>query len=120
VTKDFIGNVLVAIGPFADGKIPALALFAFAADDGEGYHHPVAHFERAPGSRPDFHDLSHGLVTHDVAGLHAGHEVVEEMKIRAADRATGDLDDGIAVVFDVRIRNTLETNAFIPTSTKRG
>jgi hypothetical protein len=49
-------------------------------------------------------------MTHDVSRLHAGHEVVKEMKVRPADSATGNLDDRIAFVLDLRIRNPFATD----------
>src|SRR3978361_1396868 len=44
-------------------------------------------------------------MTHDVARLHARHEMIEQVQIRSADRATRYLDDRVAVVLDLWIRN---------------
>jgi hypothetical protein len=41
----------------------------------------------------------------DVAALHGRLVSVEQMKVGAADRASGDLDDSVARVLDLRIRN---------------
>jgi hypothetical protein len=52
----------------------------------------------------DFDDLAHGLVAHDIATVHVGHKTVVEMKIGAADRASGGhFDDGIPTILDLRI-----------------
>ena len=75
VAEHLVGHVLVAVGALADRKVAAPALLAFTADDGEWDDDPVADLERlvAPA---DLDHLAHGLVAHDVAGLHAGHEAV--------------------------------------------
>ena len=49
---------------------------------------------------PHLHDFAHGLTAHDIAGFHAGHEMIVEMQVRAADGATRDLDDGVPLVLD--------------------
>jgi hypothetical protein len=54
---------------------------------------------------PDY--LAHVLVAEDVAALHGRVVSVEEVKVRAADRTRGDLDDRVARVADLRIRNRL-------------
>jgi hypothetical protein len=52
---------------------------------GERNYDAVPHLERFPCRRPDLHDLTHGLMAHDVAGFHAGHEMIVEVQVRAAD-----------------------------------
>jgi hypothetical protein len=43
-------------------------------------------------------------VTENIAALHDGLVAVEQMKIRAADGASGDLDDRVAGMLNFRIR----------------
>ena len=94
--------LLVAVGALADREVAALALVALAADDREGDHDAVADLELLVVAA-DLDHLAHGLVAHDVARLHAGHEAVVEVQVRAADRAARHLDDGVAGVLDLRI-----------------
>jgi hypothetical protein len=39
-------------------------------------------------------------MAHDVAGFHAGHEMIVEVQVRAADGATRNLDDGVPLVLN--------------------
>jgi hypothetical protein len=103
VAERLVRKVLVAVRRFTDGEVSAPALFAFAANDGEGYDNPVSYLKRFCCHGPDLYDLTHGLMAHDIAGFHAGHEMVVEMQVGAADRATGDLDDGVPRVLDLRV-----------------
>jgi hypothetical protein len=96
-------DLLVAVGGLADGEVAPFALVALAADDGEGDHHPVADLQLVTRLRPDLDDLPHGFVAHNVAALHAGHEVVVEVQVGAADGAARDLDDGVPRLLDHRI-----------------
>jgi hypothetical protein len=65
----------------ADREVSAPALLAFAANDGEGYDEPVPYLERFPCQGTDLHDLTHGLMAHNVAGFHAWHEMIVEMQV---------------------------------------
>src|SRR4051812_14644588 len=104
VAERLVRETLVAVCRFAHGKVSALALLAFAANDGEGYDDPIPHIEGFPCRRPDLDDLAHRLMAHDVAGFHARHEMIVEMEVRAADSAARNLDDRVALVLDPRIR----------------
>src|SRR5215213_3538003 len=42
VAEDLVGEVLLAVRPFADGEVSALALLTLAADDRERHDDPVA------------------------------------------------------------------------------
>jgi hypothetical protein len=42
--------------------------------------------------------------------FHRWHDTVEQMQVRTADRAGGDLDDGIAAMFDLGIRHPVASN----------
>ena len=99
-----VAERLVAVRALADREVAAPALLALAADDGEGHHDPVADLQRLV-VLPDLDHLAHGLVAHDVACLHARHEVVVEVEIGAADGATRHFDDGVAPVLDDGIGN---------------
>ena len=61
----------------------------------------------------DLDDLAHRLVAEDVAGQHGGDEVVEEVKVGAADRAARHLDDRIAGILDLRIRHRVVTDVLL-------
>ena len=97
----------------ADREIAALALVALAADDREGNDDPVALLELAVDAGADLDDLAHHLVAHDVAGQHAGNEVVEEMQVRAADGAARHLDDGVARILDLGIGDGVAADVFL-------
>ena len=45
VAEYLVGHFLIAVGAFTDGEIAALALFAFAANNGERHDNAVAFFE---------------------------------------------------------------------------
>jgi hypothetical protein len=81
MAEHLVAELLVAIASFADGEIASLALFTLTADDREGYDDPLANLKRILCTGADLHDFSHGLVTHDVARFHPGHEVVEQVKV---------------------------------------
>src|SRR5947199_23750 len=70
VAEDLVRDRLVASAPLANGKVAALALVAFAADDRERNDDPVTFPEVAVHAGADLDDLAHHLVSHDVAGQH--------------------------------------------------
>src|SRR4051794_25589230 len=51
-------------------------------------------------------------MSHDVAGEHCRDEVMEQMKVGAADCATGDFDDGVARILDFRIGDGIAADVF--------
>jgi hypothetical protein len=84
----------------------------FAAGDGEGDDDAIADLQRLVLG-PDLDDFAHRLMAQHIALFHGGHDAVEQVQIGAADRAGGDLDDGIARVLDLRIRHRLATNVVL-------
>src|SRR5918999_2777143 len=58
----------------------------------------------------DFNDLAHKLVTKNVARNHRRNELVVQVQVRTADRGGRDLNDGIALVQDLRIRNVFDAH----------
>ena len=76
--KSLSAIVLVAVAALAHREVAALALIALAADDRERHNDAVANFQRLIVAA-DLDDFAHEFVAHDVAGLHAGHEAVEQM-----------------------------------------
>jgi hypothetical protein len=117
--ESLIGEMLLAVCGLAHGEIPAFALLALAADDGEGHDDAVALLQLAVNSAADLEHLAHGFVAHDVAGQHARDEIVEQMQIRAADRTACDLDDGIARVLDHGIGHGVAANIFLAVPNQR-
>ena len=107
VAERGVGQRLVAVGALADREIAAPALLAFAADDRERDDDALANLELVFRAGADLDDFAHRLVAHDVADLHAGHEMVEEMQVGAADRAARDLDDRVAVVLDPGVGDSI-------------
>jgi len=96
----------VDLGSLTLGLQAALAHPAVAAGDVEGDDHPVSgHEVRYFGAH--FLDDAHGFVAQHVAGLHVRPEHFIEMKIGAADRGRGDLDDGVGRFLQNRVRDPL-------------
>src|SRR5262245_8550027 len=102
MTPELLGFLEIRIAALAGGKIAALAEEAFAAGNGEGHHDPVADLQRLVLGA-DLDHLAHGLMPDDVAMLHLRDYTVVDVKIRAADRAGGHLDDRVARMLDFRI-----------------
>jgi hypothetical protein len=75
-------------------------------------HHAIADLKLVV-FRSNLDDLAHGLMTEDVALFHRGHDAVEQVEVRTADRAGGDLDDGIASVLDLGIRYRVAPNVVL-------
>jgi len=92
----------IGIGPLASGIEPALAEETFTAGNRKGDDNPITHLQRFVGCA-DFDDFAHGLMAEYVTFLHRGDHAVEDVQIGAADRACGDLDDGVATVLDLRV-----------------
>src|ERR1700712_3679825 len=110
MAKSFIRKALIPVGAFAHGEVFTFALFALAADDGEGDHNTIPHCKRAPRAGTHFDDHSHGFMAHDIARLHSRHKVVEKMQIGSTDRTAGDFDYGVALMLNSRIRNRFAAN----------
>ena len=102
-----IRELPVAIGPLADREVAALTLLAFAAGNREGDHDTVADLQLAIDAAAHFDNFAHRFVAHDVALLHARHEVVVEVQIRAADRAARHLEDRVALMFDFGVGDSV-------------
>src|SRR6185312_7314579 len=94
-------------------EVAASALLALAANDGERHDDALALLQVAVHPGADLDDLAHHLVAHDVAGQHRRNEIVEEVEIRATDRAARHFDDGVAWVFDLGVCNRVEANVLL-------
>src|SRR5439155_394648 len=86
-----------------------LAEIAVAAGDREGNDDAIAALQFVIAG-PDFNDLAHELVPENVSRLHRRHVAIEQVQIRAADRARGDADDCIARIEDRRVGHALDAN----------
>ncbi len=95
---------ICGIGVVTGGKLLLLTEEALAASDYEGHHDPLSDLQ-PPVSTADLHYAPHELVTQNVTGLHARDVVIIQMQVRSADRGRGDLDDGIARIDNLWIRD---------------
>jgi hypothetical protein len=109
VAERRFGHLLVAVRALAHGEVAAPALLALAARDREGDDDAVA-LPEVLDLAAHLDDLAHGLVAHDVALFHAGHEMVVQMEVGAADRAARHLDDDVAGLFDLGIGYGIATD----------
>ncbi len=84
----------------------------FPAGNGEGNDDAVTDLQRLVVPA-DFYDFAHGLVAHDVAAMHVGHDAIIEVEIRAADGAGRHFNDCVAAVLDFWIGDTLTANVVL-------
>src|SRR5689334_5297720 len=89
----------VGIGAFAPGVVATLAEEALPTGNRERDDDTVPCLELADAAA-DLDNLSHRLMAEHVTVLHAGNDAIVNVEIGAADRTTGDTDDGITSVFD--------------------
>jgi hypothetical protein len=75
---------------------------AGTAADGGRHHHLVANFDPRD-SAADLDHFAHGFMADAKAGIFGKAMAVIDMKVAAADRAGGHLDDGIAIGFELWI-----------------
>jgi hypothetical protein len=109
----------IRVGAVAAREQPLLAEPALTAANGEGDDYPVADLE-VGDLRPELDHLAHVFMTKDVAAFHGGLVAVQQVEGGAADGASGDLDDRVAGMLDLRIRNGIHPNvAFIRASIVR-
>jgi len=102
MTHCFGGHLRIGVSAIAGGEQTLAAEPAVATADRERHHNPVADPE-VGNLGAECHDLAHVLVTEDVARLHRRLVAVEQVEVRPADRAGGDLDDRIARMLDLRV-----------------
>src|SRR5690242_13560196 len=119
VAEHLVGEMPLAIGGLADREIAALALFAFAANDGERNNDAIARLQFSVHSGADLDHFAHSLMAHDVAGQHGRDEVVEQVQVGAADRATRDLDDGVAWILNLGISNSVAADILLAMPNER-
>ena len=105
---------LDAVDEVAEDPAAAAAALAVAAPAGSSAHTPQAEMQeartRSPGGQAadaaaDLDDRADRLVAEDPAGLHVGHVAAENVQVGAADRDRVDLDDRVARVDDLRVRD---------------
>ena len=96
------GLLAIGIAAFAAGIKSPLAEETLAAGDCEGHDDAIADLQgRVLAAH--FDDLSHGLVSDDVTGMHVRDRALVDVKIRAANRAGRHLDDGVTTILDDRV-----------------
>src|ERR1700761_3592169 len=118
MAEDLIGEVFLAVGCLADGEVATLALVALAADDGEWHNDTIALLKVAVHAGPDFHNLAHHLVAHDVAGQHGRNVVVEEMEVGSADSAACDPHNSVPRLLDLGVRDRIAADVLLPVPNK--
>ena len=106
MAPELLSHLVIGIRALAAREEAFLAEKAFSARDREWNHHPITDLELLI-CRTDLENFAHGFMAENVALLHRGHDAVEKMEVRSADRAGGDLDDGVASVLDLGIRHAL-------------
>ena len=99
----FCCHLRIGVGAVAARKQALLAKPALAAADGEGDDNAIADLEVFDFGAQLNH-LAHVFVTENIAALHGGLVAVKQMKIRAADGASGDFDDRVAGMLNFWIR----------------
>ena len=118
MTPQLLGHLVIGVGALAARKEAFLAKETFAAGNRERNYDSVANLELLV-FRPDLDNLAHGLMAQDVSLFHRRHDAVEQMEIRAADGAGGDLDDGISPVLDLGIRHGVAANVVFAVPSQR-
>jgi hypothetical protein len=103
---------VIGVGALAAREEAFLAKKAFPAGDCKGNYDAVAHLELAVFGT-DLDDFAHGLVAENIALFHRGHDAIEQMQVRAADGAGGDLDDGVSPVLDLWVRHRVASNVVL-------
>ena len=111
-------EVLIPIGPLAHGEIAAAALLALTTNDREWDYYAIALLQLLV-VLADCDDLSHELVTHDVACFHSGDKAIEEMQVRPANGAAGYFNDSVAPLLDFGIGDRIASNVMLPVVTER-
>jgi len=109
MTHRFDGQGGVRIGAFAGGVEAFGAKPALPAADREGYDHSIADSKIADFAT-EFDHRAHVFVAQDVSALHCGLITIQQMQVRATDRACGNFDNGVPRMFDLRIRDAIDTN----------
>src|SRR5690554_3572186 len=118
VPEHLVGQRLVTVGALTEREIAPSALLALAAGNGEGNDDTVADLELT-SLGTDLHHLTHELMAHHITRLHGGDKMVEEMQIRAANRAAAHIDDGITRMLDTWIGNRFVTHIILAMPTQR-
>jgi hypothetical protein len=113
VAPQLFGHTGVGVGVLTQRIELSRTRIAGATGDRKGHDYSVAHRQISdPGTNLD--DVSHELMTQDVALLHGRYVAVVEVQIRATDSSRGDLDNGIALIQDHRIRNVSDLDGITP------
>ena len=91
----------VGIGAVVDK--PLLAEKAFPAEGFHIHRHPVSRLDMGHALAHGFHDAHH-LMSHGDSGNGPGHAAVLDMQVAGADAGQSDLDNGIPVIQQHRLR----------------
>src|SRR3954467_381514 len=107
VAEHLLRQARVRVGVLAQRVELIPAVPAVAARDREGDDDAVADLQ-AGHITAGLDDLAHELVAEDVALLHRRDVPVVEVQVGAADRGRADLDDRVAPVEDLGVRDVLD------------
>src|ERR1044072_7266551 len=109
VAKRLLSHPRIRVRVLTKGKQLLLAEETTATRDRKWHHNTVAHFQISHFTT-HFHNLAHELMTENIALLHRGNETIVEVQIGTADCRRRDLQDRVALVEDLRIRNLLDAH----------
>src|SRR2546427_5890603 len=104
-TQQLLCHPVIRVGVVTAGPEFTLAEKTISTGNGKRHHHTIANLQLiAIDASADFDHLTHELVAHDVALLHGGNETVIEVQVGAADTSTGNSNDGVASIQNLRVR----------------
>jgi hypothetical protein len=104
LTHGLCSHFGIGVGTVATGKKALLAEPALPAANGKGNDDAIADLEIFDFGA-QFNNLAHVLVAENVTPLHRWLVTVDEVKVRPTDGAGADLDDRIAGMLYLGIRN---------------
>ena len=112
------GHLGIGVGPVAGREQAFAAEPTVAAADRERHHDAVADLE-VGDLGPERYHLAHVLVAEDVARLHGGLVPVEQVEVRPADRARRHLDDRVAWMLDLGVRDSVDADVALTVPAQR-
>src|SRR6185295_12729988 len=109
MTKHLLGHPRIRIRVLTQRKHLFLAEETVATRDRKRHDDAIADLQIRHFAA-NFHDLTHELMTENIATLHRGNETVVKVQVGTTDRRRADLHDRVALVEDLWIRNLLNAH----------